>query len=207
MSVPRLLVLTDRHAAQAAGRDLVATVAAAVAAGPVTVLLRERDLPRPRRMALGRELADVVRHADARLFVAGDVALARELGAHGVHLAARDPAVAADGLVVGRSCHDHAELDRARAEAADYATVSPVAATPSKPGYGPPLGADGLRALAAAAGPLPVLALGGVTPATAGRWLAAGAHGLAVMGAVMAADDPGAVVRRLLEVLAVEVRA
>jgi thiamine-phosphate pyrophosphorylase len=46
--------------------------------------------------------------------------------------------------------------------------------------------------------PLGVYALGGVTPATAAACLAAGAVGVAVMGSVMRAPDPGAVVRALI---------
>ncbi|MDX1421679.1 MAG: thiamine phosphate synthase, partial [Kiloniellales bacterium] len=76
------------------------------------------------------------------------------------------------------------------------ATQSPIFATASKPGYGPALGLAGL-AEAAAAG-LPVLALGGVTAERAPACLRAGAAGVAVMGAVMAARDPAAAVGTIL---------
>ncbi len=71
-------------------------------------------------------------------------------------------------------------------------------ATSSKPGYGPPLGLAGLAAGCRAAPSLPVLALGGVDRDTVGRCVAAGASGVAVMGAVMGAADPRAVVRALV---------
>jgi thiamine-phosphate pyrophosphorylase len=80
---------------------------------------------------------------------------------------------------------------------ADYVTLSPIFASASKPGYGPALGLAGLAAcVAACAGP--VIALGGVTAATAPLCLAAGARGVAVMGEVMRADDPRLAVERLL---------
>jgi thiamine-phosphate pyrophosphorylase len=85
----------------------------------------------------------------------------------------------------------------AAAEGAAYATLSPYAATPSKPGYGPPL-----PTTAFAGHPIPVFALGGITPANVAEARAAGAYGVAVMGAVMRADEPAAVVRSLLEALA-----
>ncbi|BCB86766.1 hypothetical protein Psuf_040790 [Phytohabitans suffuscus] len=114
------------------------------------------------------------------------------LGGDAVHLAAAGPYPPPDLALVGRSCHDEAELSRLTRE--HYAIVSPVFPTPSKPGYGPPLGLDGLARLAARS-PVPVLALGGVTPGNAAGCLAAGAAGVAVMGAVMRADDPATVVR------------
>ena len=90
------------------------------------------------------------------------------------------------------------ELADAATHGAAYATVSPVFATTSKPGYGPPLGLVGLRALVAGTR-VPIVALGGVGPDDVGVCLAAGATGVAVMGAVMTAADPGAVVRELLD--------
>jgi thiamine-phosphate pyrophosphorylase len=91
----------------------------------------------------------------------------------------------------------------AAAEGVDYVTVSPVYPTPSKPGYGPALGKHTLSDLTAIAGAPPVYALGGVDTARAPECLAAGAAGVAVMGAVMAAEDPAAVVAALLAALGV----
>jgi len=93
-------------------------------------------------------------------------------------------------------CHSVAEV--LAAAGAPFVTVSPVAATLSKPGYGPPLGVDGVRAAVAAAGDMPVFALGGVTEDNARSFCDAGAYGVAVMGAVLRADDPHRVVRDLL---------
>jgi thiamine-phosphate pyrophosphorylase len=96
---------------------------------------------------------------------------------------------------VGRSCHSAADLERAAAEGCDYITLSPVAPTPTKPGYGPPLGPAGLRTLLRRAAydvgcPPRVLALGGVTPSQVRPLLDAGADGVAVMGHILRAGDP-----------------
>lgn len=198
MTVDRLVVLTDRRQSAAAGRRLVDTVAAAVDAGAPAVLFREKDLAADDRRALATEVAAVVRHAGARLVVAGDPALAEAVGASGLHLAASDLMPGSTPPLVGRSCHDRDEAIRARGENVDYVTASPVAATRSKPGYGPALGIEGLAAIVRAAGELPVLALGGVAPTDVADLCAAGAHGVAVMGAVMRADDPSTTVRDLL---------
>ncbi len=80
-------------------------------------------------------------------------------------------------------------------------TLSPLFESPSKPGYGPSLGLDGLRA-AAPRIPIPVVALGGVTPENARPCIRAGAAGVAVMDTVMRAADPGAVAADLLAAIA-----
>ena len=198
------MVLTDRRMAADAGHDLVDVVAAAVDAGAPAVVLREKDLPRADRHDLAVQLREATEGA-AALIVAGDPALARAVGADGVHLAADDPwpGDSAAGLRVGRSCHTAVELmAAATGGVAAYATFSPVYATTSKPGYGPALGFDGLaagcRAVAGVGSPLAVYALGGIGPAQAVACLAAGAAGVAVMGAVMRADNPRGIVRTMI---------
>lgn len=191
-AAPRLLLLTDRRAARA---PLARVVRAAVAGGARHVVLRERDLPRPERLALAGRLRSILEPAGGRLIVAG----ADPLGGDAVHLPAAGPHPPPRLALVGRSCHDAAELARLTTE--DYATLSPVYPTAAKPGYGPPLGPDGLRALVGGTGTA-VLALGGVvTAADAAACRAAGAAGVAVMGAVMRAADPARLVAELLDAL------
>ncbi|GAA1861509.1 thiamine phosphate synthase [Asanoa iriomotensis] len=167
----------------------MATVAAAVEAGARAVMLREKDLPAAERAVLARALRRILSPVDGTLIVAGG-------GADAVHLAARDAFPAQRPALVGRSCHDEAELAAATAEGCDYVTLSPVFPTPSKPGYGPALGVDGLAALTA--GAPPVYALGGVLPSSVKACRAAGAYGIAVMGPVM--RDPE-VVRSYVDAL------
>jgi thiamine-phosphate diphosphorylase len=183
-----VLVLTDRTQARA---PLVKVVAAAVDGGARSVMLREKDLPRPERAELAEALRALLAPVGGRLIVAGP----DPLGGNAVHLAATDP-VPVGVRYVGRSCHDVDELSRLSTE--DYAIVSPVFPTASKPGYGPALGLYGLAALASRTA-TPVFGLGGLElPAQAIACLAAGAAGVAVMGAVMRADDPAATVAALV---------
>lgn len=191
MRVPRLLVLTDRGQLLP-GRCLVETVASCAAAGATAVVLRELDLGEPARAALADELGAHVQVISARSMLPG---------VSGLHLAAHQAAPAHAGLPYGRSCHDEAEVARAAEEGATYVTISPVASTASKPGYGPALGARGVRRAVEAADGLPVLALGGVSAEAAAHVRSAGAHGVAVMGAVMRAHDPAAVVSALMSEL------
>jgi thiamine monophosphate synthase len=209
--LPPLLLLTDRS--QLSGsRRLTDVVADCVQAGLRAVVVRERDLEDRQRAELVYDLRGLLGPVGGVLVVA-----APELGRpDGVHLRRADTVPRDRPRLLGRSCHDRDDLARATREGSDYATVSPVAPSASKPGYGPALGTDGLRSLArhvrphtdpsgeapkfrAAARSPVVYALGGVTPANAADWLDAGADGVAVMGAVMRAHDPAAVVADLLD--------
>ncbi len=202
MPLPRLVVLTDRHRSEAASRPLVVTVERAVAAGAKAVLLREKDLATSERRALARDVAAVVHAAAAMLLVASDIDLAHEVGADAVHLAASDRWPARGelgGLLAGRSCHTVSDVATAGLCAAAYVTLSPVHRTASKPGYGPPLSLEELAEGCRAPGAPPVFALGGIEPGRAAPCIEAGAAGVAVMGAVMAAPEPGTVIAALLE--------
>ncbi|WP_213452758.1 thiamine phosphate synthase [Rhizomonospora bruguierae] len=187
--MPRFLLLTDRRSARRPVEDVVR---AAIDGGARHVLLRERDLPRPRRLALAGRLRALLAAAGGRLIVAGP----DPLDGDAIHLPAAGPYPPPRLGLVGRSCHGTAELGRLTTE--DFATLSPVFPTAAKPGYGPPLGTAGLRTLVAAA-PGPVLALGGITTADeVAACRAAGAAGVAVMGAVMRAADPAGLVAALV---------
>lgn len=191
LRLPRLLVLTDRR--QAPG-PLVEVVAAAIDAGARAVVLREKDLPDDQRRALVARLAPIVHGAGGLLLSAGRLLP----GVDGVHQPSHGGPPPPGAGVTGRSCHDAAQVSAAEAGGADYVTVSPIYATASKPGYGPPLGVEGLAPLAASTR-LPVYALGGIDgPAAVTPCRKAGAHGVAVMGAVMRAERPGSLVADLL---------
>jgi thiamine-phosphate pyrophosphorylase len=195
-----LLVITDRHQA----RQPLEIVAAEVARGGGRWLLfRDKDLAAPARRDLALRLGGIAAEDGFALSVSADVELAAAVGAAGVHLqAAGDVAAARERLanaVIGVSAHSLADVAAAAAAGADYVMLSPIFITESKPGYGPALGIESLRTVAALG--IPVFALAGVTPATAGACLAAGASGVAVMGEVMRAEDPARVVRDLVEVL------
>ena len=190
--LPRLLVLTDRSQLPP-GRCLVETLVECRRAGLEGVVVREHDLEPYARRALLAQLARV-----PGLWVVSS--RLPDPSAHALHLAEHQPAPRPlSGLVHpwGRSCHDRDGVARAATEGAAWVTLSPYAATASKPGYGPALPPD-----AYAGHPLSVLALGGVAPENAGRAVAAGAYGVGVMGEVMRADRPGDVVAALLAALA-----
>lgn len=188
--LPRLLVVTERSLLPP-GRTLEDQVDRCLAGGAPAVLVREPDLDSARRAGLVMQVR-----------AAGAMALsARALvgQAHGVHLSARQALPEpAPGVLLGRSCHDGPQVAGAVRDRVDYLTVSPVGASASKPGYGPALGLEGAALLAARSAGTPVLALGGVTVAQVRGLRDAGLHGVAVMGALMRADDPADVIGALL---------
>ncbi|CAM3457626.1 thiamine phosphate synthase [Nocardioides dubius] len=216
MSVPRLVVLTDRHQLPA-GADLVEQLGRCADAGLSHVLLRELDLADDERARLARALRAqgiAVWSAHRMLADADGLHLPDPDGPHG---AAARPAPRADLVASstasstassvastpappatsdrswGRSCHHPDQVAVAAAEGAAWVTLSPVAPSSSKPGR------VLLEPESLAGHAIPVLALGGVDVDNARRLREAGAHGVAVMGAVMRSDDPAAVTAALLE--------
>lgn len=199
---PPLLVISDR----AQARDPIIEVAAAAFRGGCRWFsLREKDLAPTDRRALLAELIVLGRGFGATISVHDDIDAIAIAGAGAVHLpAGSNPVLVRSrlaGALIGVSAHSPGEAQALLAAGADYVTVSPVFLTDSKPGYGPALGLDGLAATVTIARG-PVVALAGITPANAAACLAAGAAGVAVMGEVMRAADPEAVVRALVEVIA-----
>ena len=189
LPAPPLLIITDRRQAE---RGLPDLAEAAFRAGARWLSLREKDLAPEAQLDLLRALVALAGRHGARVTLHGAPEAALAAGAAGVHLPAGAVVAAArrclgPEALIGISVHNVAELGVA--SGADYVTVSPVFLSASKPGYGPALGLEGLSALVRRA-PCPVVALGGVTAATASDCLRAGAAGVAVMGPIMRAPGP-----------------
>ena len=159
----------------------MAAARAALDAGCRWISLREKDLSPGERLIILEELLALTRPAGATLSVHDDLdaAAALGLGLHlpdGADLAGARARLGPDALI-GISAHDAAGL--VRAEGADYATLSPVFRTASKP-EATPLGPEAFNRLAVSAG-LPVLALGGINAGNAAQCRGAG---LALIGAL-----------------------
>jgi len=200
---PPLLLVTD---SRQASRPLETIVASALEAGCRWVSVREKHLPPDEQIALARAFAPMVRAHRATLMLHGDALLAERAGCDGVHLpAGADCAAARAALgadkVIGISIHTVAEARAIDPALVDYAVAGPAFETPSKPGYGPRIDPVGLSDVIRAAR-VPVLAIGGITAARVGELVAAGAAGVAVMGGVMRAAEPGREVAALIATLA-----
>ena len=137
---------------------------------------------------MGRRLKAVARRRGLFLLAGADPALARAIGADGVHLPerlahrARALRRGRPGWVVTAAAHSRASILRAARAGVDAVLVSPVFESLS-PSAGRPLTLVRFAALARGA-PVPVYALGGVDGRTARRLTGSGAAGLAAVGAV-----------------------
>jgi len=189
--LPSLIVVTDGQ--RTSGRSLPAVIAGAVEGGARAVLLREKHLSQATRSDLAASISAILAPVGGILIVASDPAIP----ADGVHLAGGDPFPEGWPALIGRSCHSRADTERAAAQGCTYATLSPVFASPSKPGYGPALTPSAFADL-----PLPTWALGGIDATNACRCIAMGASGVAVMGAIMRANDPAAATAAIVGALA-----
>jgi thiamine-phosphate pyrophosphorylase len=202
LPTPPLLLITDRS--QARG-DILDIAASAFSAGCRWASLREKDLPQAEQLKLLRELLARAKPFAARVTLHGDTNVSRETNADGVHLPAGGDAAAARRILgadalVGLSVHSVDEARGVDMSLVDYVIAGPVFLTPSKPGYGPALGTSGLGDISKAS-PVPVIAIGGITPDNVGDCIRGGAAGVAVMGSVMRATDPEAHVRALVSAL------
>jgi len=200
---PPLMLVTDRHQAR---RTVVEVVAAALTAGCRWVSVREKDLPDGEQIVLARMLAPMVWRHGGKLSLHGTAELAQAANADGVHLSAGSDPQAARKLLgpdklVGVSIHTVTEAETIDPDSADYAMAGPAFETESKPGYGPEIGRKGLTEIARAAS-VPILAIGGLNATRAAEVLAAGPAGIAVMGGIMRAADPGREVGALLAIVA-----
>jgi thiamine-phosphate pyrophosphorylase len=198
------------QADRSAGRSTRAVVEAAIDGGVGVVQLREKGRPARERYELGLELREVTRAAGVPLVVNDRVDLARAVDADGVHLGDDDlpVAVAREQLgpdaIVGRSVSFVADAEAAEAAGADYLGVGAVYATDSKaeiPEDEHAVGPERVGAIVDAVD-VPVVSIGGVTPANAPAVIEAGADGVAVISAITGADDPAAATRDLKRAVA-----
>src|SRR3990172_4945137 len=196
----RLYLVTDRT--QTGGRLLAEVVEECLAAGLRAVQLREKDLPDAEFLALAHSLREVTWRVGARLFINGRLDAALAVGADGFQRGHDAPPIPvlrsrAPDLPIGASVHGVDEAGAAERDGADFIVFGPVYDTPSKRAYGRPPGLAGLAA-ACRRSPVPVLAIGGVTAARVPELRDAGAAGVAVIRALLEADDPAAAAKELL---------
>jgi len=195
--IPRLVLVTDRHATGA--RDLATVVEAALDAGLHAVQLREKDLAGRDLLTLADRLRAATARRGALLLVNDRIDVAIAIGADGIHLGGGSMPVSVArrllgaAALIGISTHAPGE----DTVGADFAFFGPVWPTPSK------TGAQGEARLTEAvrASRIPVLAIGGVTAERARAACAAGAAGVAVIRAILGAPDPAAATRTLLTAL------
>jgi len=176
--------------------------------GVSVVQLREKDLGTRAFYEEGLRIRDFLRTHRVPLIINDRIDLVLALDAEGVHLGQDDmpPAVArrmlGHGRVIGVSVNRPEDIGKATLDGADYVAVSPVFFTATKGNISTPWGLEGVR-LARSLTHLPVVAIGSINAENTRDVVAAGADCVAVVTAIVAADDPEQATRNLLR----EVRA
>lgn len=199
-----LYLISDRG--QTGGRLLVEVVASALAGGVRAVQLREKDLPARQMFELAMQLRQLTREAGARLLINDRVDVALAVDAEGVHLGTNGMPVRearrllGHNRLIGYSAHGLNEALQAQADGADFITFGPVYHTPSKAPYGEPVGVAAMQTACRALA-IPLFALGGVKEAAVPELMAAGARGVALISAIIAAPDPRQAAASILQTI------
>jgi thiamine-phosphate pyrophosphorylase len=181
---------------------------AALGAGPVAAFqLRVKDMTEHELARLAEPLQRICADHGTAFIVNDSMALAKRLGADGVHLGQSDGdvrearALLGPAAQIGRTCHDSRHLAMEAGEAgADYVAFGAFYPTTTKPSHYRPQ--PSILSWWSSIFEIPCVAIGGITPGNAQPLIDAGADFVAVCQAVWGADDPGAAVVQFSEVLA-----
>jgi thiamine-phosphate pyrophosphorylase len=200
VSVGRLHVITDVVVQSRFTHEELAEMACA--GGADVVQLRDKLLARDAFVDIARRVAVICRRHDVALIINDRADIAREVEANGVHVGRADLSIAdarallGPSALIGASTGTLEEARSAESQSADYVGFGHIFATSSKTKSTPAVGLDALSRVASRVR-IPVIAIGGITQANARDVIAAGAWGIAVIGAVCTAHDPRAATERL----------
>ena len=196
--IPSLLLITDSR--RYSDDHLFTVLDRVLGKGVDAILLREKELSSAKLLALAAKLRELTTARGAALYIHTQADIASAVNADGVHVASGDimniPAIRSwlndADKTVSASCHTKQELGLAEQYGADFVFLSPVFPTQSHPGAAS-LGVDQFNSLSSQT-PLPVIALGGID---SDNCTAFKEHGIAVISAILGAEDPGMAVNQL----------
>lgn len=195
-----LYLITDRqqisrqHAADSK-RSLLTVIEEALKGGVKAVQLREKDLNAWELFELAQGMRRLTKDYHAKLFINDRVDVAMSVGADGIHLgqnsfSAREVRKIFHKAIIGVSTHSVEEAEIAEKQGADFVTLGPIFYTPSKVGYGEPLGVALIKKVKREI-KIPVFAIGGIKMDSINEVIQAGADGVAVISAIIGAEEPG----------------
>jgi thiamine-phosphate pyrophosphorylase len=202
-----LMAIVDADVAARAGWPILDLAAAYLRGGVRLLQLRAKAMPGDAFLATASALVQLARRHQARVIINDRADIARLAGADGVHVGQEDLSPAAvrglvgDAAIVGLSTHSTGQVDRAVLEPVSYVAIGPVFTTATKATGYERVGLEMVRQAArrANARGLPLVAIGGITLESAASVLDAGAASVAVIGDLVAGDDPEARARAYLE--------
>ena len=201
----QLLTSAKLYLVTAPAPDLLPRVEAALQGGLTLVQYRDKQTNDTDRLAIAKQMCQLCHHYGA-LFILNDrVDLALAVNADGVHLGQQDVSITlarqilGSQKIVGKSTTNPEEMDRAIKEGADYIGVGPVYETPTKPGKA----AAGLEYVQHAVkhATVPWFAIGGIDSQNINDVIQAGAPRVAIVRAIMEAENPTHAVQFCLSIL------
>jgi thiamine-phosphate pyrophosphorylase len=199
-----LYLVTDRS--QTLGRDLLWVLESALDGGVKAIQLREKDLGGKELFLLAEKTRKLTQRYQASLLINDRVDVALAVDAEGVQLGKTSmPIQTARELmgatrIIGASTHSPAEAQAAQENGADFVLFGPVYFTPSKASYGAPQGLALLNEVVANVS-IPVYAIGGVKPENLHDSKATGIHGVALISAILSAEDPKQATQHMFKLL------
>ena len=188
-----LYLVTDRGLAR--GRSTLEVVKAAVAGGVTCIQLREKDCSTLEFIEQALAIRSFLEAHNIPLIINDRLDVALAVAADGVHLGQNDMPlemarkIAGRSMLIGISTESVQDAVAAEKGGADYLGVSPIYATPTKTDTAPPLGLEGLREIKKRV-KIPLVGIGGLNKSNAAEVIRNGADGVAVVSAIVAADDP-----------------
>ena len=202
--IGRLHVITDYHFQQRLSHAELARYA--MDGGADTIQFRQKRGTIRHRLVAARETASVCKSSHIPLIIDDDITLLLAADADGVHLGLTDlplsvaRAVLGTRYLIGGTATTVEQALKAESDGADYIGFGPVYQTHSKSNPASVKGITGLKAVCKDVS-IPVIAIAGITADRVEEVLGSGAHGVAVMSAVTAADDPQAAAAELREAI------
>ena len=199
-----LYLVTDRDLAR--GRSTFEIVKAAVDGGVTVVQLREKHCSTREFIEQALAIKNFLKARKVPLIINDRLDVAQAVKADGVHLGQTDMPlemakdILSDSMLIGISAESIEDAIAAEKGGADYLGVSPIYATPTKTDTAPPLGLAGLREIRKAVS-LSLVGIGGLNKENSAEAIRSGADGVAVVSAIVAADDPKAAAIELKQVI------
>jgi thiamine-phosphate pyrophosphorylase len=199
-----LYLVTDRKLAR--GRTTLEVVQAAVRGGVTCVQLREKSCSTREFIEEARAIKGFLSASAIPLIINDRVDVALGIQADGVHLGQTDMplsmarSIVGSGMLIGISAESLQDAVEAEKMGADYLGVSPIYDTPTKTDTAPSLGLEGLHRIRSAV-KLPLVGIGGLNLTNAGEVVANGADGVAVVSAIVSAENCETAARRLRDLI------
>ena len=199
-----LYLVTDRGLAR--GRSTLDIVKAAVSGGVTCIQLREKDCSTLEFIEQAWAIKNFLEEREVPLIINDRLDVALAVGADGVHLGQKDMPlemsrkIAGSSMLIGISAESVQDAIEAEIGGADYLGVSPIYATPTKTDTAPPLGLEGLREIRKRV-EIPLVGIGGLNKSNAAEVIRNGADGVAVVSAIVAADDPETAAMNLKQII------